>query len=87
MSVRHADGMTIRSESEIRDALSRMCDTVWNRSAAKRPLWHIPVRDDDVDVILYDAFDELKRGNYPLDGYCPGAVRLAVRTRPNEVSR
>ena len=50
----------IRAEDEIREALHRMCQTVWgNRSA--RPFWHIPVRDDDVDVILYDAFDELRR--------------------------
>lgn len=52
----------IRTEDEIRGALRRMCDTVWNKAAAREPFWHIPVDlERDVDVILYDAFDELKR--------------------------
>ena len=52
-----------RTEAEIRDALRRMCDTVWNRERATNPpFWHIPTNvEADVDCILYDAFEELKR--------------------------
>ncbi len=52
----------IRSEEEIRAALHRMTETVWNRGKmTSPPFWHIPVNEEtDVDVILYDAFAELK---------------------------
>lgn len=54
-------GKRVRTEDEIRDALKRMCDTVWGNQV--RPaFWHIPVNQEtDVDCILYDAFTELKR--------------------------
>lgn len=54
-------GSRWRSEGEIRDALRRMCDTVWG-NRTRVPFWHIPANfETDVDVILYDVFAELKR--------------------------
>lgn len=49
-----------RTEQEMRDALKRFCNAAWgNHAANNRSCFTIPVDDQDADIILCDAIDEL----------------------------
>lgn len=49
-----------RTKDEMHDALKRFCNAAWgNHGANNRSCFSIPVDDEDADVILSDAIDEL----------------------------
>jgi hypothetical protein len=49
-----------RTEDEMREALNRFCQAAWGPARrGEMHIFSIPLQDNDADMILMDAIDEL----------------------------